>query len=386
VSDDEEFANGRSPGKVYFSKQFSALAKERKKRFAYRVFEGATRTGFIREGAELVLRPTPSGRQQIKALFHVDDRSIQTLTLQRFGSPDKPSKDVQFTLVGPEIDALLNLAMTIANAHFEGDAKVRLAPEDLANYEVTPAALRALLKADPKLLATLISEEITDRDVVALSYRRKELDRFKCMLEDPSYFEKRKKELSCTKDEQLWQIFFEHNKWIFGYGLTFLFLSSLDDKKLEQVVVGHDIQTKGKRADALMKARGAINALCFVEIKKHTTDLVKKEYRPGCWAPTEELVGAISQVQGTVEQAIRNLSAKWEATNSTGDPTGEIVFTFRPRAFLVVGSLHEFLTPNGANVEKYRSFELFRRHVSQPEILTFDELYERARFIVEESG
>ena len=42
----------------------------------------------------------------------------------------------------------------------------------------------------------------------------------------------------------------------------------------------------------------------------------------------------------------------------------------------------EFLTENGINKDKLRSFELFRKNISSPEIITFDELYERARFIV----
>jgi hypothetical protein len=38
----------------------------------------------------------------------------------------------------------------------------------------------------------------------------------------------------------------------------------------------------------------------------------------------------------------------------------------------------------GINEAKFRSFELYRRHMTRPEILTFDELLERAKFIVSE--
>jgi hypothetical protein len=51
---------------------------------------------------------------------------------------------------------------------------------------------------------------------------------------------------------------------------------------------------------------------------------------------------------------------------------------------MVIGSLQEFMADRGVNQERYRSFELFRQHTSSPEIITFDELYERARFIVEQ--
>ena len=188
-----------------------------------------------------------------------------------------------------------------------------------------------------------------------------------------------------TTEERQWQEFFEANKWIFGYGLTYLFLSSLDERKLEQMVVGSDIFGKGKRADAILKSRGAVEALCFVEIKKHTTELLKNTpYRPACWAPSDELAGGIAQAQITVELTMKKIAEKFEPKNSLGDPTGEQIFSYHPRSILVVGSLGQFKVANGGvNTDKYRSFELYRRHTTRPEVITFDELYERAKFIVD---
>ena len=44
--------------------------------------------------------------------------------------------------------------------------------------------------------------------------------------------------------------------------------------------------------------------------------------------------------------------------------------------------MDEFVSDNGVNKDKLRSFELLRKNTSNPEIITFDELYERAKFIV----
>lgn len=171
---------------------------------------------------------------------------------------------------------------------------------------------------------------------------------------------------------------------MFGYGLTYIALASLDERKLEQTVSGFDFSSKGKRTDALMKTKGAIEALCFVEIKAHTTPLLQADaYRGGCWAPSDDVAGGVAQVQGTVEMAIRRLAEKVEPTRHDGTPTGEQLFVFQPRSFLVVGSLQELRSEHGVNVEKYRSFELYRRSTLRPEILTFDELLHRARFVVE---
>jgi len=65
--------------------------------------------------------------------------------------------------------------------------------------------------------------------------------------------------------------------------------------------------------------------------------------------------------------------------------TGEAVFLYQPRAFVVVGSLDEFRTDQGTNEQRFSSFELFRRNMVNPEVITFDELFERARFIVRHS-
>lgn len=58
---------------------------------------------------------------------------------------------------------------------------------------------------------------------------------------------------------------------------------------------------------------------------------------------------------------------------------------YAPKSYLVIGSLSEFLGEHGSNQEKIRSFELYRRNMASPEIITFDELYERAKFIIHAS-
>jgi hypothetical protein len=122
----------------------------------------------------------------------------------------------------------------------------------------------------------------------------------------------------------------------------------------------------------------------LVEIKKSSTKLLKSgAYRSGTWAPTIELSGAVAQSQENVRAALDELGTNHAFTDENGDPTGEHIMSVQPRSFLVIGNLNEFKNENGINLARYRSFEDFRRNLRQPEILTFDELFERARFIVE---
>ncbi len=156
---------------------------------------------------------------------------------------------------------------------------------------------------------------------------------------------------------------------------------------MEQIVAGSSIQGAGKRVDSLLRTRGRISSLCFAEIKTHNTSLLEQnQYRPEVWAPSRDLVRAIAQIQKTVERAEDEIGHRLDSRDDDGNPTGESSFLIRPRAIVVVGHLAEFTTEHGINEPKYSSFELFRRQLNSPEILTFDELYERARFIVESSS
>ena len=243
-----------------------------------------------------------------------------------------------------------------------------------------------MIAQNQELVIQLAQSEITVSDIVAVRYRRDQLERFERLLNDEQYFAN-ERQTTGYSPERVWQVFFEANKWLFGYGLTYVYLSSLDQERLEQTVVGHDLTGKGKRADALMKTRGAIEALCFVEIKSHDTPLLHREpYRSGAWVPSDHVSGGVAQVQITVENAVRRLTEKIEPVDEHGEPTGEQLFAFQPKSFLVVGRLDQLRSEKGINLEKYRSFELYRRNVVRPEIITFDELFHRAKFIVDHVG
>ncbi len=229
------------------------------------------------------------------------------------------------------------------------------------------------LKENPKLMDEIVKSNITKSDVVSLGYRKKQLKLFKEMLQNNNL------------NESNWQQFFEKNNWIFGYGLSYIFHNGLDEKKLEQVVSGFDFNSSGKRVDALLKTAGLINSLCFVEIKTHKTELLdKKFYRARCWSISGELSGGVAQIQNTVSLNLKNFYGKTQMKDKTsGNLTGEEFFNFQPKSFLIIGSLSQFKNDHGVNEDKFRSFELFRKNTLNPEIITFDELYERAKFIID---
>lgn len=240
----------------------------------------------------------------------------------------------------------------------------------------------------------VLGNSLSQEELDIIANRKGQLEIFEKLLHDPAFFESqreaRKKVGTDSKPEAIWQAFFEANPWIFGYGLNLIACEAYGDAKLEQITTGASKLTgAGKRTDALLRTRGVVSSLVFCEIKRPDLPLLNpRQYRePDVWSPSAEVVGAVSQVQKTSEKAVRQirdvLHKKYDAD---GTPTDVLVSTIRPRQVVVIGDLSQLEADTGElNHEKVSAFELYRRSTNDVEILTFDELYARARFIVHDS-
>jgi hypothetical protein len=231
---------------------------------------------------------------------------------------------------------------------------------------------------------TYLGGSVTEEDVRMLLDRKETLARFERLLTDSEFFEVERSRFAETP-EGVWQRFFEDNTWIFGYGLTLVACEKYDDAKLERMTSGRNVFTGGgKRSDGVMKTKGFLQTLLFAEIKRHDTQLLMpKPYRdPDVYQVDKELTGAVSQVQKTAHKAVKKL----EDLHRQSDPNGTYQFsvsTIRPRQAVVVGRLDQLADRGQLNVEKMSSFELWRKAQLGVEVVTFDELYERAKYIVE---
>ena len=367
MTDNREYFWGRRPNRNYVSGRFGTGTKLR---YFSRTFDSDT-VHFATVGDEIVIRITEVERKEIRATVVEDDRSIKTLTIQRFSRLGDPNSRLHFSFVGDEINKLLSFIAGIKTVPLEHDKKAYFNDDELREIVLSRGQAQRLLAQQPDLIRQIAQSPDLQRDVMAVGYRRAQIEQFKGLMQEPQ------------ATELTWQKYFEQNTWIFGYGLSYQFVSALEGRKLEQIVRGADITGHGKRVDALMKTRGRINSLCFVEIKKPSTPLLDSEYRPGAWAPSKELVGAVAQVQTTVHEAMTQIWSRLEPAGSDGHPTGETLYNFVPRSCLVVGDLNQLTESDLVNTDQLRSFELFRGNTWRPEIITFDELLERAQFIVE---
>lgn len=397
LEEDEDFYwhKRRVPGRFYVSRAFPEggfthteeagyAVVPRPCRFAYQKISEEGEVIFTDDnGWEIILRKTRTG-QQLKALFFQDSREIQNLTIQRFNSGGRRLDKESVTLSGDEVQALRNFLSLIGSESLDfaqGDG-IQLLPSGIETALADDSLRRELYRRYLPVIKELLEADVDAPEVTSFARRRQQLNEFQQLLNDDSYFDHKRAAMQAdggkVGPERVWQRFFEENHWIFGTGLISQFLHAFDPERLEQTAVGHSIFAAGKRPDAVMRTAGALSALTFVEIKAHRTSLLESTpYRPGCWSPGKDVVGGVAQCQATVDEVVSQAFRTLALTDEEGYRVDEALIC-RPRSILVVGSLAQFVRDGNPHIERFESFERYRRSIRDPEVVTFDELYERA--------
>lgn len=240
-------------------------------------------------------------------------------------------------------------------------------PEDDAEFAKSVRAALAASETKRAILASLVAE--ADPDLVEAQALRARHERRKAAVAE---FEDHMEALDWSEGQ--WEDFFRRNEWIFGHALAFQFLGEV---KKQPVYEGADVTGKGaKRGDYLMATRASVRFTVLVEIKTPEAPLVlEKTYRNGAHVIGEDLVGGVAQVQSSCRSwAVQSRDPR----NMDLLEQEEGVFTVEPRGIVVVG--------NTKTLKKKRAmretFESFRANLHNPQVVTFDELLERARWLV----
>lgn len=214
-----------------------------------------------------------------------------------------------------------------------------------------------------KLVIALKNQNLTKKDLDIISGRKEGLDIY--------YNHLFKKSVWKEKD---WQIFFEINTWIFGYGLDYRFLKILQrEARVSDVTVGGEEQVIG---DFLT---GDKNYTTLIELKRPNTPLFDNvKNRSGSWSLSKDLFLSVSQIlEQKAEWQIKGHSKQYDRERKLIKQK-----TLDPKVILIIGHTEQFSGDDLDQEIKSKTFELFRRNQRNFEILTFDELYDRACFIV----
>ncbi len=381
--EDAKYFELRKQGKTYVSKVFdqSAMNPERV-RLANAVFEGTERAILGEVEGALCLRLTGDQRKtQVTALISQDDAHVKRITLQTFknrvGDWYQGYEKDAFTFRADEFERLLEFLNCLKFIDLSNEDRFQI--DDISVQAgpkvITDAADRALLtrikrlpQAEREQFFRSLHGDLTQKEINLLLGRRQAFEVFQSHINGNEWSEKD------------WQDFFEQQTWVFGYGLDYRIMRLFDR---EMVVGGGGSDNRNKPAvDYLMTFT---DYTVLVEIKRPDTPIFQpqKAGRAGTWRFSVDFMDAISQV---LEQ-----KAEWLAAAQSGehfDKSGSRLEarTRDTKVILVIGNRAEFdrsESVRDASI-KLDTFELFRRNTRAIEIVTFDELLDRAQFIIKE--
>jgi hypothetical protein len=178
-----------------------------------------------------------------------------------------------------------------------------------------------------------------------------------------------------NKDEAFWQVALAARPFL----LNQLLAAPVVIHGEKAFVGGKSVSnTGGKYPDFLLRQQDLGNVV-VVEIKTPVAKLLQgKPYRSGVYAPSAELAGGLSQIAVQRHKLVTNAPVLAQEQQDT-DGDEEPFRVFNPRGILVIGSAERELDTGS----KRQSFELFRSGLRDVDVVTYDELFTRARVLRE---
>lgn len=190
-----------------------------------------------------------------------------------------------------------------------------------------------------------------------------------------------KHEIKGVGEESIWHHFLKNNSWILGLNTDLRFIHDLLS---EQKIGREDSKAKGSSKTDLL---GLSYFTTLIELKTPSTQIFKEnktsKSRANTFDFSNDFIEAYSQI----------LAQHWDISSNPSKPIRndannlidrEIIRTIDPKAILIIGCRNNEFHHDRAtdNLLKTDSFEKIRRDSKKVDIITYDELFERAFHIV----
>ena len=230
---------------------------------------------------------------------------------------------------------------------------------------------------------TLSSEDIK---AILFSQRKKTVFGFYCFLKnclvqekEPFSYYRNTREIKEQGEEVIWHHFLKENNWIIGLNVKLEFIRDLISE--QKIGIENSDGAGSPKVDFL----GVSYFISLIELKTSNTKIFKlnktSNSRANTWDFSNEFIEAYSQILAQKSDFYSNK----RIINEKGEVLDlERNRVLDPKAILIIGNRNiEF--PHARKREeniKSDSFERFRRGNKNVEIITFDELFERAYHIV----
>jgi len=383
------------PNRAYITKEFPYTSYQTKrlfdkKRFINKVILNKEETEVVRINGELILRSSFNGAIQVRVIVYTNDvDQTMSFTLQKFFEQTqqgvRPVKQSNFTFRQEEWHELLVFLneiqfIDLSNKNtFSVDLpktpkkiSLNLNNKSVGDIEETISAeelVGVIQNLDDEQRKTLLelsqNRVFTKYELDVLSGRKRGLEEFESNLD---------KDGKNILKETEWQFFFESNSWIFGYGLDYKFL-----KILQKEATISDTDLDGKESVITDFLLGDNRFTTIVELKRPDTKIFEQvKNRSKSWRLSTSLTYSISQI--LTQKAEWELKSQKKQYDSEDNLIHE--YTIDPKAILIIGHTSQFYGEDRESTIKAKTFELYRRNLRNIEIITFDELLERARFII----
>lgn len=174
------------------------------------------------------------------------------------------------------------------------------------------------------------------------------------------YEEKLKKQLG----EKHWQALFNENPFI----LSMIFGCPIIKVQDQASVGGLKFSGAGNKIADFLSKNLLTNNTAIIEIKTPQEKLIGREYRDNVYSPSVALSGSLNQAldqKYNLQKDIDSLARKSRIRD---------IETYAVHCALVIGTMPD-------DLEKQKSFEIFRKNSRDVEIITFDELLEKLKLL-----
>lgn len=183
-------------------------------------------------------------------------------------------------------------------------------------------------------------------------------------------------------EENIWHHFLKNNDWIIGLNTDLKFITDL----LDEQKVGNE-NSKGSESP-IVDLLGISEYTTLIELKHSSTDIFKKSKSKGranTWDFTSDFIEGVSQCLGQKGELEKTFETKVFLKDDKSRLEKDGIESIDPKSVLIIGDKRREFPTNkldNENILKNKTLERFRRNNRNIDIITFDELFERAYHIV----
>lgn len=214
--------------------------------------------------------------------------------------------------------------------------------------------------------------------------RKRNLKAFYFLLKDIRDSRKRYREKFNIQsgEEHIWHHFLENNDWILGLNADLRFISDF----LNEQKVG--IENSEGRESPKVDLLGISEFTTLIELKHTSANIfktTKSKGRANTWDFTTDFIEGISQCLGQKNELDKSFETKNFLDNEDKRVSKDGIENIDPKALLLIGNKKKEFPVNeldNTNILKNKTLERFRRNNRNIDVLTFDELFERAYQII----